>query len=458
MRVGSGSSFRGRGRDRLERAAPGLLDRRNGEGEPASQARPVALGLDAAPVGLHDPLADGQAQAGPAELPSPLLAVEARELPEQVRQPLRGHARAVVGHREGDVDAVPHHGHPDEGQLVGVPGRVGQQVVQHLDDAPPVRHDPGQVRRQVDLTRLLRSAPALEPAPGLVHQDGHIHGFGCDTGRVPVSMRATSRRSPIRWRMFSDWSRMIRKNWVISAGSSSEAASSRVSADPLMEVSGVLQLVAHHAQELGPQPLQFLQRRHVLHGHDHRLDLALLREDGSGVDQGGDAAPVGGLEHDLLGPHRLPRAQPLGQGELLQGDLPPVGPPEGQHLQQLLRRPAGRAQAADDPSRLPVDRRQAARPRVEDQDAHGRGVHQGLQVRPGPLFLPVPAGVGDDQRRLGGEHHQGLLVLGGELHLLLADVDGPDALTQVADGRGQKGQGELTGKGGRNSGRPNDLM
>ena len=61
-----------------------------------------------------------------------------------------------------------------------------------------------------------------------------------DTGRVPVSMRATSRRSPIRWRMLSDWSRMIRKNWVISAGSRSEAASSRVSTDPLMAAKGVL--------------------------------------------------------------------------------------------------------------------------------------------------------------------------------------------------------------------------
>ena len=44
-------------------------------------------------------------------------------------------------------------------------------------------------------------------------------------------------------------------------------------------------------------------------------------------------SPVGGLEDDLLGPHRLSRAQPLGQGELHQGDLPAVGPPEGQHLQ-----------------------------------------------------------------------------------------------------------------------------
>ena len=65
---------------------------------------------------------------------------------------------------------------------------------------------------------------------------------------------------------------------------------------------------------------------------------------------------------------------------------------------------------------------------------------QGLQVGPGSLLVPVPAGVGDDQRRLGGEHDQGLLVFGGELHILLAHVEGPDALPQVANGRGKKGK------------------
>ena len=80
------------------------------------------------------------------------------------------------------------------------------------------------------------------------------------------------------------------------------------------------------------------------------------------------------------------------------------------------------------------------RPGVEDQDAHGSRVHQGLQAGPGPPLVPVPAGVGDDQRGLGGEHHQGLFVFGGELHILLADVEGPDALPLVADGRGEEGQ------------------
>ena len=201
------------------------------------------------------------------------------------------------------------------------------------------------------------------------------------------------------------------------------------------------QLVADHAQELGPQPLQLLQGRQVLYGNDHRLHLPLLREDGSGVDQGGDAAPAGGPEHHLLGPHRLPGDQGLGQGQLPQGDLPPVGPPVGQHLQKLLRRAARLAQAADDPPGLPVDRHRVPRPGVQDQHAHRRGVHQGLQVGPGPLLVPVAAGVGDDQGRLGGEHHQGLLVLGGELDLLLAHVDAPDTLPPVTERRGQEGKG-----------------
>ena len=38
------------------------------------------------------------------------------------------------------------------------------------------------------------------------------------------------------------------------------------------------------------------------------------------------------------------------------------------------------------------------------------------------------------------KHDQGLLVFGGELQLLLADVEGPDALPQVSDGRGKKGE------------------
>ena len=133
------------------------------------------------------PLQMASPRPDPAISRPPLLAVEPGELAEQVRQPLGGHAHAVVRHREGDVDAIPHRGHPDGGQLVRVVGRVGEQVAQRLDDAPPVRHDPGQVRRQVD-DQVAPSAPALEPAPRLVHQDARLHGFASDSDGFLVDL------------------------------------------------------------------------------------------------------------------------------------------------------------------------------------------------------------------------------------------------------------------------------
>ena len=76
---------------------------------------------------------------------------------------------------------------------------------------------------------------------------------------------------------------------------------------------------------------------------------------------------------------------------------------------------AGGPQDLQDPQRLPVEGHRGSRAQGEDDHAHGGGVDEGLQVGPGPQLIPVPAGVGDDQRRLGGEHHQGLLILPGEL-------------------------------------------
>ena len=53
----------------------------------------------------------------------------------------------------------------------------------------------------------------------------------------------------------------------------------------------------------------------------------------------------------------------------------------------------------------------------------------------------MPAGVGDDQRRLGSEHDQRLLVFGGELPapLLLRDVEVSGKLVPVNDRRGHEG-------------------
>ena len=172
--------------------------------------------------------------------------------------------------------------------------------------------------------------------------------------------------------------------------------------------------MAHHTEQLGPEPFHLLQGRHVLYGHDHGLQLAYpFRIDGSGVDQCRDGPAVGHLDDDLFGPDRL-TGQDLRHRELFQGYLPPVCAPECQDFEELLRRSAWGLQDAHDPPGLPVEGDRRARPGVEYDDAHGGGVDQGLQIGPGLLLAPVTAGVGDDQRRLRREHDKGLLVLGRE--------------------------------------------
>ena len=113
--------------------------------------------------------------------------------------------------------------------------------------------------------------------------------------------------------------------------------------------------------------------------------------------------------------HRGQSIEPMRQRELLDGYLPPVLAPDSQHGQQLLRCLFRGPEAVYQPPGLPVEGLGPSGHCVEDHHAHRRGVDQGLQVGPGLSFLPVSAGVGDHQRRLGGEHDQGLFVLPTEL-------------------------------------------
>ena len=106
---------------------------------------------------------------------------------------------------------------------------------------------------------------------------------------------------------------------------------------------------------------------------------------------------------------------------------------------------SSRSSAAWPSSRRPSTMRMASRltdtgapVRASKTDhAHRRGVDQRLQVGPGLPLLPVGAGVGDDQRRLGGEHHQGLLVFLAELLpvLLVAHEDVAHPVAPVEHGR-----------------------
>ena len=56
--------------------------------------------------------------------------------------------------------------------------------------------------------------------------------------------------------------------------------------------------------------------------------------------------------------------------------------------------------------------------RIKDHNAHRRGIAQGFQTGPCPLLVPVRVGIGDGGL-LGGEQHQNLLDLLGELVTVL---------------------------------------
>ena len=213
---------------------------------------------------------------------------------------------------------------------------------------------------------------------------------------------------------------MIRKNSCLSAESNS---------------------VAHHAEELGPQPLQLLQRRQVLQRDHHRDHLAALRTDRRRVHQRRDAAPVRHREHDLLGAHRLRAAEHLRERDLVKRDLASVGEAAGNHLQQLHRRSACRAKPLDDAARLAVKRHRVAGAGFEHRHAHRRGLDQGFQVGTGAPLGAVGARVGDRGGRLRGEQHQHLLVLGRELRraLLLGEEEVAHVRAAVAHRRALEG-------------------
>ena len=90
--------------------------------------------------------------------------------------------------------------------------------------------------------------------------------------------------------------------------------------------------------------------------------------------------------------------------------------------------------------------------RVEDHDAHRRGVDQRFQICLGSPLRAVTAGVGDDKGRLGGEHHEGRLILLAEFPPLglVSKIDGADADSLVThwchQQRGRRHRGRELGQ------------
>ena len=119
------------------------------------------------------------------------------------------------------------------------------------------------------MCRLSRPPPPLGNwFPGLVHQGGHLHGLGghrqgagLDAGHV----QEVGDQTPHADGLVPDDAVELAHLRRVQAGRFLQQGVG----GPLDGGERGPQLVAHHAQELGPQPLQVLQRRQVLYGHDH---------------------------------------------------------------------------------------------------------------------------------------------------------------------------------------------
>ena len=159
----------------------GRLGHRDREGEARAEADAAALGPDAPPLGLDQALADGEAQpAAEAALPVPGGGVFTEQLAELVRRD----APALVGDRDRHIQPLALRRDPDGRGVRRVARGVGEQVVEHLHQALPVGHDPGQVGREVDADGVPPAA-ADERAARLVHQHGDTSEGSGATDSVP---------------------------------------------------------------------------------------------------------------------------------------------------------------------------------------------------------------------------------------------------------------------------------
>ena len=318
-----------------------LLGHGHREGESRTAPHTVAFGPDSAPVRLHQALADGQAEPGPRFAALPDSARRRRVPAEQVRQSIRGHTAPLVAHRDRHMHAFSLCADPNGRRYGRVSCRVGQQVVQDLDDARPVGHHPRQVFRQVNV-EVVRSRTGHKRAARLVDQGGDLHRLGrhrqCAGHDAPVVEQFADHAAHAVGLVVDDAEELQHLVRVRPRRGAQNGGRGALDRDQRRS-----QLVAHDAKELGAHALHFLQRPQVLQRDDDPQDRAIVRLDRRRVDQGGYASAIGERKRDLLRAHSFARAQELSQRKLGQGDLSPVRATTGDRLQQLRRSVPGYA-------------------------------------------------------------------------------------------------------------------
>ena len=291
------------------RRGPGLPGHGDRERERGAAAGAVALGPDAPAVRLDEPLADREPEAVARRGALSGAGVPAKE----TRQPLRRHSRPLVGDRNGDVRALVRRRDPDGGRGGSVPRGVGEEVVEHLHDAPPVGHHRGQAGRQVDEDGVAPAA-AHERGPRAFHQVGHLRGLGRDRERArldaPRVQQVADQPAHVSGLLDDDAVELAHLGRLGSA-----ASSSSVVAEPLMAVSG--------SRSPRLRPRNSVRSRSIsssgassckvttierMAAPSARIGVALIRVRTLRWDG----------EHDLLGAHRLARGECLRQRKLAQ--------------------------------------------------------------------------------------------------------------------------------------------
>ena len=244
---------------------PRFVGGRDREREASTRPLARALGPDTAPVRLHQALADGQSQPA-SHSPPAVSARAAGELPEQVRQTLGRYAGALVDDGDGHVNALLLRGHPDGRGPGRVARRVGEQIAQHLDDALAVRQHQWQVR-QVDDDGV-RAPSAHVQVPRLIHDGREIRGLERDRQPARLDVR--------RVQQIADQLAHVVRLLVDDAEELDHFGRAQRRRRPQQRARRTLdrgerrlELMAHHAQELGPEHLDLLQRRQVLQRDDH---------------------------------------------------------------------------------------------------------------------------------------------------------------------------------------------
>ena len=196
---------------------------------------------------------------------------------------------------------------------------------------------------------------------------------------------------------------MIRKNSCLSAASNSDADSSNVAADPLIDVSGArsswLTMPRNSARSRSSSCSGVrscnVTTTETTSPPSVRIGVAFI----SVV-----TLRPSGTESTISSARIVLRAaEHLRERDLVERDLASVGEAAGNHLQQLHRRSACRAKPLDDAARLAVKRHRVAGAGFEHRHAHRRGLDQGFQVGTGAPLGAVSARVGDHGGRLRGE-------------------------------------------------------